>query len=325
MATYTHIISNKKILRKKLPIDPVDTADSWDINYSNYDNTVKENLDVCSCRWDFKNNEYYNQILEHLTYEDGEAYLTMIKKQPFYAKNKDYIINLCKENDSLGKPVKYDYVGFTECSPSNLRYIYHCIQIFIFADYCSLNNIDFVEIGGGYGGLAFFIHGLSKIFHTNVNSYTMYDLPQASQLQKRYLKERGIDVQTTHLDDDNDDVKLNKHSFLISNYSFSEISPKLQQKYKERVLNPYISHGFLVWNLNELYKFIDNRNITKVDHHPVITVLEGEEWVPTKTIFYIYITPNEMSIVDNSMCQDDPELITESSHVEPVLPSPLLS
>jgi hypothetical protein len=28
------------------------------------------------------------------------------------------------------------------------------------------------------------------------------------------------------------------------------------------VLNPYVSHGFLTWNFIQLYKFIDDKDIT---------------------------------------------------------------
>jgi hypothetical protein len=50
-----------------------------------------------------------------------------------------------------------------------------------------LNNIDLVEICGGYGGLCLFIFKLSILFNISINSYTIFDLSEPMILQKKYL------------------------------------------------------------------------------------------------------------------------------------------
>jgi hypothetical protein len=42
----------------------------------------------------------------------------------------------------------------------------------------------------------------------------------------------------------------------------------LQKKYKDNVLNPFVSHGFLAWNCIDVYKFIDNKDIQVGAEYP---------------------------------------------------------
>ena len=130
----------------------------------------------------------------------------------------------------------------------------------------NLNNVDIVEIGGGYGGLCLFIFKLSKIFNITIKSYTIFDISQVCQLQKKYLKIHNIDIKTNILDTK---FTLENNSFLISNYAFSEISEGLQKKYIEQVLDKYIEYGFLAWNWRKLYKFISNKVISFTKERPM--------------------------------------------------------
>jgi hypothetical protein len=138
--------------------------------------------------------------------------------------------------------------------------------------------VDIIEIGGGYGGLCFFIHNLSKLFNIKIKSYTIFDLKEVSILQKRYVKLHGIDINTYHIDDI---WTLNSNSYLISNYAFSEIPNELQKQYTERILNKYISYGFLIWNFIPLYDFIENKKI----------IVENERPSEVSTNKFVYITP----------------------------------
>ena len=62
-------------------------------------------------------------------------------------------------------------------------------------------------------------------------------------------------------------LKLN--SFLISTYAFSEIPLELQKEYTNKVLNIYVSHGFIAWNNIDIYNFIENKNITSEREFPL--------------------------------------------------------
>jgi hypothetical protein len=237
--------------------------------YNAYTNCIKSFIDNNIETWTFKTHRDYTGILEHVTEKYGREYLIEIKNRfnLIYKEHKTYLIELCHTNDLYGKTLKSNFDNFTSCSPTNLRYILHSLLILSYMKDSMLNNVNIIEIGGGYGGLCFFLHKLAKLFDININTYSVFDLPYPLMLQKKYLEKLEIN-NVNYLDLDN--IKnLNKNSFLISNYAFSEIAKDLQQKYTKYVLNPYTSHGFLVWNFIDTYKFIDNKDITIEKEYPL--------------------------------------------------------
>lgn len=233
------------------------------INYDNYVNCINYNLTLDPDNWEFKSNINYTGTLEHVNEGEGNRYLYKIRSNysSFYFSKKDFLMNLCYKNDAFGKTLKTDFQDFAYCSPTNLRYIYQTLLILDYIRSESLNNLNIIEIGGGYGGLAFYIKNIAPIFGVSVSSYTIFDLPAATQLQKKYLAAHGMDIQVGILDSI-ESVKLEKNSFLISNYAFSEIEMDLQKRYTEKVLNPYVSHGFLAWNMIQIYEFIQGKTIS---------------------------------------------------------------
>jgi len=228
-------------------------------NYCKYITTIlNDNIEDL----DFKSNQIYRVILEHVSKELGDEYLSVIqdKFSDIYNKNFSYITALCKINDYIGKPEIYQFDNFTKCSPSNLRYILHSLLILSYMDKNKLNDIDIIEIGGGYGGLCFYLYKLSHMFNININTYTIYDLPKPLLLQKKYLNYYNItNVNFNYI---SDTENLKNGSFLISNYAFSEIPIVLQNIYSKNIINPYTSYGFLCWNHIDVYNFVDNKNIT---------------------------------------------------------------
>jgi hypothetical protein len=238
------------------------------MGYEKYREAIIQNLCLNSNEWNFKKNRYYNDILEHVSNNQGYDYLQYIinKFNLFYTNNKNYLIEICNQNDLYGQPNKTYFNDFCECSPTNLRYILHSLLILEYCNKINLTDIDFVEIGGGYGGLAFFLYKLAKIYNITIKSYIIFDLPEPMILQKKYLNLHNIDINTLNI---YDDININKNSFLISNYAYSEISHDLQQLYTNKVINPYISHGFMVWNFIEFYNFCDNKNFIKENEYPL--------------------------------------------------------
>jgi len=249
--------------------------------YNYYNGYINWFINTDVNEWAFKSHPAYNLILEHTGKEQGDEYLIEIQKRfsAIFNKHKYFLIDLCKTNDLYGNPYKCEFDNFTYCSPSNTRYILHAFLILSFMSECMLTTVDVIEIGGGYGGLCFFIHKLAGIFNITIKTYTMFDLPMPLLLQKKYLQKLNINnVNAVHLDNIQ---QLNKNSFLISNYAFSEISMDLQQKYTTQVLNPYTSHGFLTWNMIDIYEFVHNKHITKEPELP----LTGEN------NFYVRFSP----------------------------------
>lgn len=231
--------------------------------YSNYQIVCYKNSQLQKELWDFKSDKNFTYMLEHVTGEQANNYLKEIESNfgELFLKNKELFINLCNKNDLYGKTQKKYITNFIVTSPSNLRYIYHSLLILKYIKESSLDNLNIIEIGGGYGGLAFFINKLAYIFDIKICSYTIFDLLEASNLQTKYLDALKID--NTKCYQINNFENLKKDSFLISNYAFSEISLELQKEYTEKILNPYTLYGFLVWNAIPVYDFVVNKNIYK--------------------------------------------------------------
>jgi len=235
--------------------------------YKSYQQVINQQLTLSPEKWTFKGNRIYNGILEHVSPELGNKYLEIIqdKYKTFFEENLNFLKSICKLNDKYGKTNQSYFKNFIICSPSNLRYILHSILILEEIKKYNLKEIDIIEIGGGYGGLCLFIHKLSQFYNININSYSIFDLVEASQLQKKYLNAHDIDVNVCQI---NNFDNLKTNSFLISNYAFSEIELSLQKEYTEKILNPYTSYGFLAWNFIELYDFVSDSKIQKEPEYP---------------------------------------------------------
>lgn len=236
--------------------------------YKNYINTIKKQLNLQPEQWYFKNDHNYTGILEHVSEEQGNQFLNIIqiKYKNFYDSNLEFLKQLCDLNDKNGKTQKYQFKNFMTCSPSNLRYILHSLLILDDVKKYKLNDIDIIEIGGGYGGLCLFILNIAPLFDLRINSYSIFDLLEASQLQKIYLDALNIkNVNFYQLDNFNN---LKDNSFLISNYAFSEISNELQVQYIKKIINPYTKFGFLTWNFIPFYDFVENSIIEKELEYP---------------------------------------------------------
>lgn len=237
--------------------------------YNNYLKTVENQLKISDpVDYIFKSDKYYMEILEHCSNQQGQQYLEEIKKRynEIYTNNKGLLIELCEKNDLYGHANKSQINDFALCSPSNLRYIFHSFLILDYIKQNGLNNIDFIEIGGGYGGLCFFINHLANIFDIIIKSYVIFDLLQVSQLQKKYLDALNINNVKYFQLDNFENLQIN--SFLISNYAFSEISSELQNNYIQKIINPYTSFGFLTWNFIDVYDFVRNSKIEKEFEYP---------------------------------------------------------
>lgn len=245
-------------------------------NYDNYVNAIVENLNLNENDWYFKSDFRYKHVLEHVDKNVGDRYLNeiLIRYNKLFIENKNLLIDLCNQNDKYGKPNKEDFQNFVFCSPTNLRYILHSFLVLEYMKNNNLNNLNIVEIGGGYGGLCFFINNLSKLFNININSYTIFDLIEASKLQEKYLNKLNINNTTCYQLDNF--KELNKDSFLISNYAFSEISLNIQKIYVEKILMPFITKGFLCWNHIPLYQFINKKiyidKARRVDYNRFLNV-----------------------------------------------------
>ena len=241
--------------------------------YQDYEKLIENQLDLPIESMNFKSQPDYMKILEHVSPQQGRQYLqnTINHFNTSFNQLKDHLIVLCKRIDSVGKPNKCQYTGFTETSPTNLRYIYQAILILKEYKKSKLKNI--IEIGAGSGGLCFFIQNIAKLYGIKINSYIIMDLPVVERLIHRIKLFYGTDIM------DREDV-VNK-SFLISNYALGELTVEIKQEYYTNVIWPYCLSGFIIWNTDttppfdeEEYKLTYRDEVPKTGKHNRIIVFE---------------------------------------------------
>lgn len=183
----------------------------------------------------FRRTFMYREIVESVSYMQGNQYIERIKN---LSPNENKKFEHYKKNDSVGKPRRFNY-RFVRCvSPTTLRYV---------AVACELRNLfgeslegNLVEIGAGYGGQASILQDFFGI-----ETYCVYDLPEAQELAKRYLarinKAEKLRICSLGRREET------KWDLAISNYAFSELPSKLQIEYIEKVLKQS-QRGYLIMN-----------------------------------------------------------------------------
>jgi hypothetical protein len=219
--------------------------------YTQYVTYVKQ-INLTKDLSNFKNVSDYTYVLEHVSSSLGQEYLKLILKHTNLST--DDIIELSKINDSIGNPVKTTYDNNIIVSPSSLRYIWQAHIILTYFKKFK-NEIECVEIGGGYGGLCLTISNMAARYGIIIKSYTIIDLLDIIRLQEEYLRRHILNFPVFFQDATTYGEFIdNKELYLISNYCFSEISDYHQKKYIE-VLFPKVKHGFLAWNFIPIYNF----------------------------------------------------------------------
>lgn len=200
----------------------------------------------------FKVNPDYSYMLEHAPDPRqcfiAEAHLGIALK----SVSIDAIKEFCALNDSVGSPQLCQFSHDVTSSCGSLRYVGHAILILNHFSKFS-NEIDIVEIGGGYGGLAAAVYFFAPKLNMKVKSYAIIDLPSPLKLQAKYLEKLGVSgVQFSDASLYGQD--LSDNLFLISNYAFSELSGGMRKSYEE-ILFPKVRHGYIIWNYIPVYNF----------------------------------------------------------------------
>ncbi len=191
----------------------------------------------------FKRLPAYKAILEHVSQKDGHRYLDIVKDTAPELLEKWPRFH---ENDLQGNPLVFRYTAGLS-SPTTLRYIKVAADLKIL--FGSLDGMDVVEIGCGYGGQSKII---CEAF--NINSYTYIDLPNVVDLIEKYTGNILADQKRYFIktDDLNNKIK-NKYDLVISNYAFSECIPKAQNEYIDSVINKS-ENGYLTCNfINHIF------------------------------------------------------------------------
>jgi hypothetical protein len=212
--------------------------------YTDYCNFVDSlNMD------ELENINFKTNAVENVSYNFGLKYLDLIQKEfseILFENIKDYV----DLNDKYGKP-KRDAFEFDNkilmASSTSLRYLYHALVILKHYENTKCKNI--VELGGGYGGLCLAINYFGKLKGIKIQNYHLIDLPQVTNLIKKYLILHKDNIQSeiiVHNSDTYGKKIIDSDLFFISNYCYTEISEFFNKMYS-KILLPRVSHGFLVW------------------------------------------------------------------------------
>lgn len=192
----------------------------------------------------FRQNDVYNQILEHVSQTQGQDYLDVINKNMQVKFTDDEWDNFC-DNDLYGSPKMYSYKINERniiLSPTTIRYAKVLQDIVTLFDVGKIKSI--AEIGIGYAGQC----RLLTSYINSLDNYSLFDLPEVLELAKKYLGKFGKDtadkvkfVDGTHIDAEEN------YDFVISNYAFSELVRSVQDIYLNKVILRSKA-GYMTWN-----------------------------------------------------------------------------
>lgn len=218
--------------------------------YNNYLTYLKSISDQNLEKLDFKSNEHYTEILEHVNYDLGVQYVELIENEFGKIISFENISNFIEKNDKYGFPKTFvfDFRSYQKnitCSPSTLRYIYHALVILDHFKKTGMKSI--VEIGCGYGGLCMAIIFFADLLNIQIDEYHLCDFPDVCHLIDKYLKINNIQIKYILHDCNQYGQTISNHElYLISNYCFTTISDEDRQKYVKYLFDK-IKHGFLIW------------------------------------------------------------------------------
>ena len=201
----------------------------WNVGLSdseNYINSCKLIVEDDSSFLNFKSDQNYNVILEHVDENLGKHYFNHILK---FGKNLfDQFFEKFCENDSIGNPNLCLYHG-KKISPTTLRYVKNSLDII---DLCSGIEIKkIVEVGGGYGGLCKTLSVLCEF-----EKYIQVDLPEAIKVQEKYLKFFPEVFSKLEFVPCNELKNIENVDLFISNYALSELNIESKIVYYENFI-----------------------------------------------------------------------------------------
>ena len=221
------------------------TCFGGDVTYTKYYEML-ENANVVN----FKRDKDLVDITEHvgdLQIQHGKDMLREIEKMNML--DHDTLVRFIQMNDFVGNPYLCNISPkMADCSPNSIKYIYHGLLIVKKIIENQLQNITFVEIGGGYGGQCIILQHLCKFFNIKIKKYVLIDLDNVVNFQKKYIS--AYELQ--HICDfvsyeEMYAYNFEPNSFLFSSYSLSELTDFIRLEYYNLVL-PFCSKGIVIWN-----------------------------------------------------------------------------
>lgn len=183
----------------------------------------------------FRNDVRCRGMVETLKVEHADILIEEIKK------HSKYLIPLFSKfctSDTMGNPELYEHKDIRmNISPTTLRYIK------ILGDltnlFGSLENLNIVEIGCGYGGQCKIIHD-----YVTPKSYTLIDFPEVQKLSQKFLKRYGVIPILREITDSSEI----DYDLCISNFAFAELNRKDQDFYYRNIIK-HSKAGYFICNI----------------------------------------------------------------------------
>ena len=166
----------------------------------------------------FRRQPEYEHIVR-VSEADGARYLARLEAAPVDA------------TAVIGDPRMFSYPNYSvPLDPVMVRY-YHDRQT-IRNLFGNTDEMDVLEIGGGFGGLA-------HLLLDECASYAICDLPEVRLLQDAYLDRWGqtVDEASPHT----------SYDLVVSTFAYSELTPATAYRYADEYLQ-YADHGWMICN-----------------------------------------------------------------------------
>ena len=233
-------------------------------DYSYYIDSAKLAVQNDEIFASFKILPYYSMILEHVDHIQGAQYLKECWN--IFSLTDKEIETFCHLNDKFGSPKLYEYSSTLQCSPTSLRYIFQSHIILQHMQSLGLKEVKIVELGCGYGGLFLALQHFAPKMGITIQHYACIDFKEVTELIQKYISRHSVSTPATYHDTFKFGTDIEGTDlFLISNYCFSEIAKEYQHIYRQTLL-PKCSHGFLAWNMIDVYDI--GKQITVKDEIP---------------------------------------------------------
>jgi hypothetical protein len=228
--------TRNKALRKRKSIVIINSSRlKSDSQATYYETAVADILDRKKHFHRFRRMYNYREILEHVSYKQGRLYLQRL--QSIFPLT-DQELEICKVNDSVGKPRKFNFQQLGSFSPTTFRYF--SIARDLEALFTVSRNSKLIEIGIGYGGQTSILH-----HKLGISNFDLYDIMDVQELSKRFLSETCPLLFPKFPDIHN--IQPNSSDLLISNYAFSEFPRVVQLEYLDKVIS-HSARGFMIMN-----------------------------------------------------------------------------
>ena len=220
----------------------------------------------------FKQHADLNYAIEHNNLGMLNASKKWYKQiKEFNLINDEEIINLINLNDNIGNPKKeFIHNDIPLCNSNTIKYIYFGLLNIKYIIDNKIENFDFIEIGGGYGGQCIILLELFKILNIKINNYILIDLDNMIKFQEKYVSlfdnSKCIFLEYNSYQN----YKFSNNSYLFSCYCFNEVNEEVRENYYKNLFK-FINKGIFIWpNLKTLKNFIRNYIHKKIDNHNII-------------------------------------------------------